>query len=236
MGRWPPRHDCANRLLNLLQPSASKKMNRRLFILASVLPISGLSGCMLTEALHSKASRKDYNYYSETVSQILATDDGKKIVVIGREHHYILDAPPRLVELLDSPLHVSLSARMDRFDVNPDADLKGNVTLILKDGASDDNLRLAQGFGFSRNGKSMDLSMELSGKRYSAGTFSMPASQARALNRPYEVRIREEQPGAGRAALVLLTPLTVAADGVLLLLTIPLVPFALPLVVALATR
>lgn len=183
---------------------------------------------MVTEALYSKAKEKEYRYYSETVSQILATEDGKKIVVIGQGYHYILDAPPRLIALLDSPLHSKVEARMDGFDVNPDSDLKGDITLFLKDSATEDDVRLAQAFEFSKRGKAMYLPVKLSGKRYSAENFSMPASQARALNRPYEVRIREELPAGGKAALVLLTPLTVAADGALILFSIPLAPFVLP--------
>ena len=54
----------------------------------------------------------------------------------------------------------------------------------------------------------------------------MPAAgQVKQFNRPYNVSIREELPIGGKAALALLTPVTVAADGVVVLLGIALVPF-----------
>lgn len=66
----------------------------------------------------------------------------------------------------------------------------------------------------------------MQGARYSAANFSMPAG-TKPLNKPYRVEVREALPNGAREALVGMTPLTVAADGALILLAIPLIPLVL---------
>lgn len=210
-------------------------MNRRLFLAASALPLLALGACgaPVTQSLYSEASRSEYKDYSERVSQILITNDGKKIVVVGPTYHYIIDTPPRLVEVLNSPLHPDVVARMGQFNVTPDAKLSGSFTLNLSDKAGDQSQQLAQSFGFSKaSGGRMTLSFNLSGTRYSAKEFTMPSALAKQFNQSYSVDIREELPPGGKSALVLLTPLTVAADGVLNILAIPLVPLGVAGLVA----
>lgn len=201
-------------------------MNRRLFLCASALPMLGLGGCA-TEALYSKISKTEYRNYEEPVSQILVSSDGKNIVVLGATYHYIFDTPPKLIEVLDSPLHPKLSAAMHQFDVKPNGDIKGSFYLLMPNDATDDDMHFAQSLGFeSRKREAASLPFGLVGKRYSAKGFTMPAAgQVKQFNRPYNVSIREELPIGGKAALALLTPVTVAADGVVVLLGIALVPF-----------
>ena len=106
--------------------------------------------------------------------------------------------------------------------------MTGGFTLSLPADASSEDQRLAQSYGFSKNASGpMTQSFLLSGKRYSAKGFTMPSALAKKFNQTYSVQIREEVPTGGKAALVLLTPLTVAADGVLTLLSIPLVPLGI---------
>lgn len=206
-------------------------MNRRLFLCASALPLLGLGGCA-TKALYKKISEKEHKDYKEPVSQILVSSDGKKIVVLGETYHYIFDTPPKLIEVLDSPLHPKLSAVMRQFDVTPNGDINGSFFLLLPKDATDEDEQLAQSYGFKKsNGERTSQNFELNGKRYSAKGFTMPATgQTKKFNQPYSVRVREELPTGGKAALALLTPVTVAADGALVLLgvagAIVLAPFA----------
>ncbi len=197
-------------------------------------PLLCLAGCTtVTRSLTSEISKKEYKNYTETVSQILVSSDGKQIVVICPAYHYILDMPSKLGEIIDSPLHPKLSAQMQRFDVTPDAKLSGRFTLLLADDAGNDDKQLARSYGFlpEYGGmRSLQLEVKVSGKRYSAGGFTMPSALAKDLNQSYSVNIREELPTGGKAALVLLTPLTVAADGVLTVLAVPLVVLAIPFI------
>ncbi|WP_296225550.1 hypothetical protein [Ralstonia sp. UBA689] len=204
-------------------------MKRRVFLAATVLPLLALNACApVTKSLYSEISQKEYKSYTENVSQILVASNGSKIVVLGSEYHYIIDTPPRLVEVLDSPLHPKVQAKMGQFNVTPESDMTGNFTLLLPASANDEDQRLAQSFGFAKESSGrMTQSFKLSGKRYSAKGFVMPSALAKKFNQSYSVNIREELPTGGKAALVLLTPLTVAADGVLTLLAIPLVPLGI---------
>lgn len=203
-----------------------KTMKRTLIIAATVLPMFAFSACApVTKSLYSEITQKEYKNYTESVNQILVTSNGRQIVVLGADQHYIIDTPPGLVQVLDSPLHPKVQAQMDRFNVTPTSDMTGSFTLILPAGASSEDQQRAQAFGFSKNPDGrMTQSFLLSGKRYSAKGFTMPSALAKKFNQTYSVQIREELLSAGKAALVLLTPLTVAADGVLTLLAIPLVP------------
>lgn len=199
-------------------------MNRRKFLAASALPLLGLSGCA-TEALYGKIAEKEYKNYKEPVSQILVSSDGKKIVVLGEAYHYIFDTPPKLIEILDSPLHPKLSAVMRQFNVTPDASIKGSFMLVMPKDASEQHQQLAQSYGFmARKGERASLSFSLTGKRYSAKGFTAPTGQAKQFNQPYSVDVEEELPIGGKAALALLTPVTVAADGALVVLGIALLP------------
>ena len=204
-------------------------MKGKLILAATVLPLLGLGACApVTKSLYSEISQKEYKNYTENVSQILVAANGSKIVVLGSQYHYILDTPPRLVEVMDSPLHPKVTARMEQFKVTPESDMTGGFTLSLPSDASSEDQRLAQSYGFSKNASGpMTQSFLLSGKRYSAKGFTMPSALAKKFNQTYSVQIREEVPTGGKAALVLLTPLTVAADGVLTLLSIPLVPLGI---------
>jgi hypothetical protein len=98
--------------------------------------------------------------------------------------------------------------------------------------ATDEDEQLAQAYGFKKsNGERTSQNFELNGKRYSARGFTIPATgQTKKFNQPYSVCVREELPIGGKVALAVLTPVTVAADGVLALLTvggvIVLAPFA----------
>lgn len=212
-------------------------MNRRLFLCASALPLLGLGGCA-TEALYKKISEKEYRDYKEPVSQILVSGDGKKIVVLGETYHYIFDTPPKLIEILDSPLHPKLSAVMHQFDAKPDGSIEGSFILWMPKDATDTDEQLAQSYGFrKRKGEGASMTFALGGKRYSAKGFTVPATgQIKQFNMPYSVSIREELPTGGKAALTLLTPVTVAADGALVILgvagAIALIPFAAIAVVA----
>ncbi|PLT15980.1 MULTISPECIES: hypothetical protein [Ralstonia] len=199
-------------------------MNRRLFLCASALPLFGLGGCA-TNALYDELSKRRYKSYEEPVNQILVSSDGKKIVVLGVDYHYIFDTPPKLIEILDSPLHPKLSAEMRQFEVTPDAEIKGWFFLKMPTESSDDDLKLAKSYGFEVASSSQPhLNFDLSGKRYSAKGFKAPEGLTKKLNQSYSVDVREELPLGGKAALVLLTPVTVAADGAVVLLTIALFP------------
>jgi hypothetical protein len=70
------------------------------------------------------------------------------------------------------------------------------------------------------------LSGHLEGMRYSAENFPLPA-KTQAFTRPYVVTIREQESSSRLAGKILLTPITVAADGALILGGLALILLAL---------
>ncbi|MDY7507716.1 hypothetical protein [Ralstonia wenshanensis] len=205
------------------------EVKRMTILAATVLPLLVLNACApVTKSLYSEISQKEYKDYTENVSQILVASNGSKVVVLGSEYHYIIDTPPGLVAVLDSPLHPKVRAQMDQFKVTPTADMTGSFTLVLPGNAGSEDQQRAQSLGFSKGADGhMTQTFLLSGKRYSAKGFTLPSALAKKFNQTYSVQIREELPTGGKAALVLLTPLAIAADGVLSLLAVPLVPLGL---------
>ena len=53
--------------------------------------------------------------YTETISPVLVSEDGKRIAAIGSRQHDIFDAPEVLVKALRSPVHPQLTATFAAF-------------------------------------------------------------------------------------------------------------------------
>jgi hypothetical protein len=70
--------------------------------------------------------------YSEIISSILISVDGKNIVVLGKDFHYIFDAPSDLVKILSSPLHKKVEGNLYGFSVNGDNIIKWQLALQTK--------------------------------------------------------------------------------------------------------
>lgn len=220
-------------------------MQRRKFITLTSAAVAAtstllLGGCV-THDLHEASKRQEIDYYSETVKQVLITQDEKSIVIIGAKHHYIVDAPETLVQAIRSGFHKHLRARFGTFDVDHQANLSGSLVLMLGADATQQECEEADSLGFKVPEKpDADVQRRrgyrLEGKRYLAGDFQLP-SQAKPLNQSYDVTVRETKSTGGKAVLAaLLTPVTLAADGALILLGIPLIPVFLAYVYVTDTK
>ena len=153
--------------------------------------------------------------YEDTALSFLVTEDGSTLVVLGKRYHYIFrDITPSLRTILGSPLRKVVIAYLSNFYVRRDNAVTGEYVLVLADNASREERRLAVDSGFVTPG--LSLSGQLAGVRYSAEGFPV-FSPTQQFNRPYVVNIREQEPGSALATKILLTPITVAADGALIL-------------------
>lgn len=205
-------------------------MNRRLFIAActtTALPI--LSGCV-TSNLMEEAKKKDYRYYTETVDRVLITEDRKALVFIGSEYHYVFTETEGIGKILDSPLHAKLVGSIQQASVSADGKTTVYVDLSLAN-LTVEEVSQARQFGFEQltSGRAPRRSIKLSGTRYKPHEHIPPASST-ALNQAHLVKVEETLPSGGKAALYLLSPITVGVDGVLILLTIPLLPVLVPMI------
>jgi hypothetical protein len=187
----------------------------------SSLALCSLSGC-LTSKLYEP--RK----YKEIAWSFLMTEDGSQLIVLGKSYHYVFNhITPSLRQVLVSPLRRMVMTSLSEFYVTRDNVVTGDYTLRLSTEASEEERRQAIDAGFGA--PELNLSGHLEGIRYSAEGFAARAD-TQEFTRPYVVIIREEDSRSRLAGKILLTPIAVAADGVLVIGALALI--ALVIVVA----
>ncbi|KVH33033.1 hypothetical protein [Burkholderia cepacia] len=195
-------------------------ITRRRLLAAGVAASSlALSGCF-TPKLY-----KDDGYH-EYVSGFMITQDGKKLVVLGTDYHYIFDLPAQLRPVLLSGYRKSLHTTFADFHARGGS-ITGHYRIVLPKDVPDDTRQAASTDGFTAVPAGLALEGDIEGKRYStAGFTEKDKGTAQPFNQRYAVYIRESPSVVGMGLRILATPITVAADGVLVLGGIVLVPFA----------
>ncbi|NTZ04309.1 hypothetical protein [Burkholderia metallica] len=198
----------------------STSITRRRLLAAGVAASSlALSGCFTPKLYKNDA-------YSEHVSAFMMTEDGKKLVVLGTRYHYIFDLPAQLRPVLLSGYRKSVRTTFAGFHASGGS-VTGHYRIVLPKDASDDDRRAASADGFASEPAGLVLEGDIDGKRYSTeGFVEKDKAAAQPFNRPYSVYIKESPSVVGMGLRILATPITVAADGVLVLGGIVLVPFA----------
>ena len=98
---------------------------RRLILVSGLTQVAlAVSGCASEPPVHQRT-------YTEKVSTLLLSKDGKQLVILGAAHHYVFDAPPDLVALTQSPLKTRVEARIAPVAAR-DGRVEGGVVLITK--------------------------------------------------------------------------------------------------------
>ena len=167
--------------------------------------------------------------YTETISSVLVSGDGKRIAAIGSNHHYIFDAPPVLVNALHSPVHPQLTATFAAFHLDQRGILTGDWLLTLAPDATPVQQQQAQAVGLARGDDGLwTASGRLKGQRFTGWTYKLRGPQDK-LNKAYEVEISTDASAADVAVDDAATPIRVAADGVQLVYWAPLAPVIVPI-------
>lgn len=195
-------------------------MQRRAFLLVGAMIASKvLLGCTTSMTKKLFADRR----YRETVSSVLISEDGKHLVILGEKYHYVFENQTDLVNILRMPFHPVVTALLGDFHVTSDQVISGNYDLTINNKASEQDKAEAIAAGFRRTVQGqITFNGKMQGKRYSAEKFTTNKTH-QTLNKQYVVNISEEQSSGEKASKALLTPVTVTADGVLTIITIPLV-------------
>ena len=201
----------------------STSITRRRLLAAGMAASSlALSGCF-TPALYENHDET----YIEHVSAFLITKDGKKLVVLGERYHYIFDLPDKLRPVLTASYRKSLHTSFSSFHVDG-GDVTGNYDTVLSKDASADERQAAAADGVIARRDQLRLGGNIAGKRYSTEGFTLkPDGAAQAFNERYTVGIDEAPSAFAKGLRILATPVTVAADGVLVLGGILLLPVAI---------
>jgi hypothetical protein len=163
---------------------------RRKFLQLAALASTGLFwGCANTKRLFEPKR------YTEKISSILISADGKKIVAMGPEYHYIFDAPPEVVQTIKSGFHKAIQGSLSSFKVDAEGSISGSFFLRLNNSATESEKQEAFGIGYRqiKTNFPFEIRGTLNGIRYSAGGQNFN-SRSEQLNRTYSVDIFAEHP------------------------------------------
>jgi hypothetical protein len=191
---------------------------RRIFLVSGALGIAALQTGCVTQGLFED------RFYTEDVDSILISADKKKIVFMGKEHDYIFDAPAMIVQTLEADFRKHVRAYINSFYVDGNSGvIKGNFILSLNSNAPNEAKLSARAIGYSTEAGSNTTRYrgELIGLRYKAGKRE-PSMIPQRLNYTYQANVTESKSRGEIAARSLLTPVTLAVDGVVLIGAIPL--------------
>jgi hypothetical protein len=198
------------------------KLRRKLILVGGIAAIPMSSGCLTTAMMSSK----DRDNYIEKVGSVLISADGKTLAVIGKEYHYLFDAPQAIKAVLDPDLGSVVNVHFQTFSVDSAQRITGGYTLnVIKTATAEQKEKaVAAGFKTLPNGN-LNFTGTLSGTRYSAnGIQAENATQK--LRQEYTINVSAEKSAGGKAistaGKLLVTPITLAADGVLILVAVPL--------------
>ncbi len=157
-------------------------------------------------------------YSKDTIRSFTVTGDGSELVVLGDKYHYFFPSSAPLLKVLTWERRAVLEADLDHsFSADRDK-VKGTLYLSARIARLDDAQRaflLQAGFRESESSRTtLYKRFDLEGRRYSAAGVHVPDDIAFA--HPYEVYVLEVTPPEMFAAKLLATPVTVAADGALI--------------------
>ena len=204
---------------------------KKILVLFAALVFLVFTGGCFTSSLYEKSALESRNFVEE-VSSFLITQDGKQLIVVGKQHHYIFPANDTLKFILSWSERKRVKASFYNFAINEDQSFSGNYSLTVENSqslpADTQKLLISKGFTEYNLTQKFTYYSSVNGTRYLADKFEVPATML--FNQKYSINMSESQPSAAATLRrIVLTPLAVAADGALLLGGIPLLLLAIPL-------
>ncbi len=182
-----------------------------------LLPVF-LSACGVTEKLLSEHKSS----HQEKISAFLLTADYKTLVAVGHDYHYLVEVNPTIERILKASWRSSVMVHgMDINVIDDGPAISGSAYLSIPAGLLSEQEKeqaTLLGFVFLSTGEEPGIAqVRLNGTRYSAGDFKLPA-EMKSVSVSVDAKISE---GLTKSTRALLTPLTVAADGALLIIGAP---------------
>ena len=196
---------------------------RRLALATMATAALVLAGC----ATHDAPPQE--HRYTESISSVLVSEDGRRLAAIGSNHHYIFEAPEVLVKALRSPVHPQLTATFSTFHIDQRGVVTGDWLLTLAPDASASARDAAKAVGLVPGADgALTASGRLKGQRFTGWTYKLRGPQDK-LNHAYVIDITTEASAADVAVDDAATPIRMAADGVQLIYWAPLAPVIVPI-------
>ena len=170
-------------------------------------------------------------FYEERINKFLISQDGRNIVFLSKNYHYILDDDTDLVKrLLFSPQRslFLIQAEESKIILSKNNNIEAQISIIsairgiLIPEVERDFLNL--GFKYSDLNE-MRLKIKLKGRRYKASQDFI-YNQLGSLNNAYLIKVYEPISFFGKVERAAVTPITLMLDTTILIGKIALFPFA----------
>lgn len=177
---------------------------------------------------HTPTTALDTKEGRETLSSFLVSPDRATLVVIGQEHHFIMQMQQPLRSIMQWESLYKLNPSFGAFSVDLNQAVTGSYTLEAKLNELQPNERdfLRQhGFRLKPHSTILSFSSHIQGTRYLAGKVQIP--QAARFKKPYSVTTysAEKTLKSGLSSDITQSPLALAVDGVsFILFSVALIP------------
>lgn len=162
--------------------------------------------------------------YKEVLGSPLITEDGKKLVLVGKKYHYIFDLDSELKDILLSKRNERLTTYFDTFKVDENNKVVGGYALYypINQPQMDQDINWLKQMGFTWSGVGSPLEekkeyckdFKLVGMRY---LLKDPKTVGTPSNTKYCLMVEEPDYQFSTSERLFMTPVSVAADGVLIL-------------------
>ncbi len=180
-----------------------------------------LVSCTLTQKLwHPK--------YEEKIEKFLVSQDGRYVVFLGNEYHYVLSDDRNIVKnLLFSPHRFLMFIDSENTSIKLSQSNDVEASIVVKISILSPEPELAHdlivlGFNYE-SATELALRMKLYGTRYLARqNLSYGAGS---LNHPYLIKVYKDVSADKKIGKVMLTPITLTIDATLLIGKVLLFPF-----------
>ncbi len=159
--------------------------------------------------------------YDEMVESHLITKEGGKIAIIGKDYHYIVTATKELREILLSNKTKYSNPLFHSFKVDKNNGITGKYYVLDYSSAKEKNIPTVKKIKHHQKkdqlkevAKYPRIEGSIEGHRYIA---KKTIKSNYKFKNPYYLTIEEEPSALGKAGKILATPITVAADGAMVL-------------------
>lgn len=172
------------------------------------------TGCLTAQLLGDR-------YYSERIRAYLVSEDRAFSVALGEQYTYVFELDDTIKATLASQHRDQAEIRIPTLAVEPDGSATASYTILLTN-PSPAVRTAALRAGYKADGTTrLFKSGGLRGTRYR--TFDLPPNAtAEVLRSPLLVPVAEVRPDGQRVVAAAVSPLTMTADGGLLLFGAPL--------------
>lgn len=186
---------------------------RKLFQVLFVTIMCAVQFACATNAMHSQTTVRG----TERIRSFLVTEDRNTLVIAGESHHFIfpLNEPLRSVLLWKGRGKIEPAFR--NFEVDNTQTITGEYTLRANlSRLSAEEQQFLRQKGFKAAGERLEYTSTITGTRYLASNVKVP--QTAYFPRPYPITIKQPEGDLDKAAKIAATPITLAVDGVGILL------------------